>query len=195
VVPIHDRGGRPCCEHRWREYVNALPFVVTTGIPWRALPHDFAVSWSATHKHFTRWTSRGLWQRVLTMLRGQDRSADGRHEHPTAAVEDSSSVQSTPVPGPRRFDSAKKVDGIKRHILLDTAGRPPATHVTAANVQDRPALADPLMKNPCPSVTHVWAENGYTGQAGTQAATKAGIELQIVSGPKPVDGFVVQPRR
>ncbi|WP_157759651.1 hypothetical protein [Cellulosimicrobium cellulans] len=67
--------------------------------------------------------------------------------------------------------------------------------MTAANVQDRPALADPLMKNPCPSVTHVWAENGYTGQAGTQAATKAGIELQIVSGPKPVDGFVVQPRR
>ncbi|ARU51698.1 hypothetical protein CBR64_09595 [Cellulosimicrobium cellulans] len=35
-------------------------FDVTTGIPWRALPHDFTVSWSAAHKHFTRWTNRRL---------------------------------------------------------------------------------------------------------------------------------------
>ena len=27
--------------------------------PVRVLPHDFAVSWSATHKHFLRWTSDG----------------------------------------------------------------------------------------------------------------------------------------
>ncbi|WP_277512318.1 IS5 family transposase [Cellulosimicrobium cellulans] len=196
VAPTHTRGVRPCCEHRWREYVNALLIVVTTGIPWRALPHDFPVSWSATHKHFTKWTRRGLWQRVLTMLRRQDRIAQGRHEHPTAAVVDSSSVQSTPVPGPRGFDGAKKVDGINRHILVDTAGRFLAAHVTAANVQDRAAFTDLLTKNPCPSVAHVWADKGcYTGTAPAQAATKAGIELQIVSGPKPVGAFIVQPRR
>ncbi len=54
-MPVRgDRGGRPCCEHRWREYVNAPLFIVTTGIPWRSLPHDFTVTWSATHKHFTK---------------------------------------------------------------------------------------------------------------------------------------------
>lgn len=191
VVSVHDRGGRPRCEHRWREYVNALLIVVTTGIPWRALPHDFTVSWSATHQHFTKRTRRELWQRVLTMLRRQDRIAEGRHEHPTAAVVDSSPVQSTPVPGPRGFDGTKKVDGIKRHILVDTAGRLLAAHVTAATVQDRAAFADLHALNPCPSVAQVWADKGYTGQA----ATKAGIEHQIVSGPTPVGGFVVQPRR
>jgi transposase len=108
---------------------------------------------------------------------------------------DSSSVKSTPLAGPRGFDGAKKIDGIKRHILVDTAGRLLAVHATAANVQDRAAFADLLTKNPCPTVTHVWADKGYTGQTPTDAATAAGIELEIVSGPKPVGGFVVQPRR
>lgn len=89
----------------------------------------------------------------------------------------------------------KKVEGVKRHILVDTAGRLLAAHVTAANVQARAAFADLLTKNPCPSVAHVWADKGYTGQAPADAATAAGIELEIVSGPQPVGGFVVQPRR
>ncbi len=67
--------------------------------------------------------------------------------------------------------------------------------MTAANVQDRAAFADLLAKNPFPSVEHIWADKGYTRQAPTDAATSAGIELEIVSGPKPIGGFVVQPRR
>jgi hypothetical protein len=30
-----------------------------TGGTRRMLPHDFAVSWSATHKHFLRWARDG----------------------------------------------------------------------------------------------------------------------------------------
>jgi transposase len=175
--------------------VDALLFVVATGIPWRSLPHDFTVTWSATHKHFTRWTKKGLWERILAVARAEDRVHDGRDKAPTAAVVDSSSVKSTPVPGERGFDGAKKIDGIKRHILVDTAGRLLAVHVTPAHVQDRAAFADLLDKNPCPTIAHVWADKGYTGQAPALAATSAGVELEIVSGPKPASGFVVQPRR
>ncbi|MBM7821049.1 transposase [Cellulosimicrobium cellulans] len=102
--------------------MNALLFIVTTGIPWRSLPHDFTVTWSATHKHFTKWTNTRLWEQMLAGLRAEDRVHAGRDKAPTAAVVDSSSVKSTPVPGPRGFDGAKKIDGIKRHILVDTAG-------------------------------------------------------------------------
>lgn len=108
---------------------------------------------------------------------------------------DSSPVKATPVPGPRGFDGAKKIDVIKRHILVDTAGRLLAIHATPANTQDRAAFADLLAKNPCPSVAHVWADKGYTGPAPAAAATAAGIELEIICGPKPLGGFVVQPRR
>ena len=34
-----------------------------------------------------------------------------------------------------------------------------------------------------------------TGTTPAEAATAAGIKLDIVSGPKPADGFIVQPHR
>jgi transposase len=47
VVPTHPKGGRPCPPERWREYLNAMLYVARTGCPWRSLPHDFTVTWSA----------------------------------------------------------------------------------------------------------------------------------------------------
>src|SRR5665647_1159317 len=131
VVPAHPKGGRPCPAGRWREYMDAMGYVARTGCPWRALPHDFTVTWSATHKRFLVWTRSGLWSRLLRVLREEARQHTGRPRRPTGAVVDSSSVKGTPVAGPRGFDGA----------------------------------------------------------------TKAGVELEIVSGPKPVGGFIVQPRR
>ena len=103
-----------------------------------------------------------------------------------------------PVAGPRGFDGAKKIDGIKRHILVDTTGLLLGVHATPANVQDRAAFADLLTVSDCATVRKVWADKGYTGNAPATTATTAttaGIKLDIVSGPKPTDGFIVQPRR
>jgi transposase len=87
-------------------------YIVRTGCPWRHLPHDFAVTWSSTHKHFLLFTRTGLWSRLLRVLREQSRHRDGRNKRPTGAVMDSSSVKGTPVRGSRGFDAAKKIDGI-----------------------------------------------------------------------------------
>src|SRR5450756_2114218 len=163
VVPKHERGGRPCSQARWREYVNVLLYIARTGIPWRALPHDFTVTWSAAHKHFTRWTKTGLWKRLMRVLREEARTGAGRTAKPTAAIVDSSSVKGMPVAGPRGFDGAKKIDGIKRHILVDTTGLLLGVHATAANVQDRAAFADLLTVSDCATVRKVWADKGYTG--------------------------------
>ncbi|MCH9708123.1 MAG: transposase, partial [Actinomycetia bacterium] len=35
----------------------------------------------------------------------------------------------------------------------------------------------------------------YTGQTVTSAAARAGVTVDVVSGPKPGRGFIVQPRR
>lgn len=106
-------------------------------------------------------------------------------------------MKGTQVRGPRGFDGAKKVDGIKRHITVDTTGLLIAAHVTPANVQDRaafPALLSKTMRA-CSTVRKVWLDKGHTGPSVAAAAQKAGIEVEIVSGPKPARGFVVQPRR
>ena len=170
VVPTHHKGGRPCSQARWREYVDALLYITRTGCPWRALPHDFTAGWSAAHEHLTKWTRTGLWQRLLRVLREETRTRAGRKPKPTAAIVDSSSVKGMPLAGPRGFDGAKRIDGIKRHILVDTTGLLLAVHVTPANVQDRAAFADLLTTCDTKTVTKVRADKGYTGTAPAEAA-------------------------
>jgi transposase len=113
-------------------------------------------------------------------------------------VIDSSSVKGTPVRGPRGFDGAKKIDGIKRHIAVDTGGLLPAAHVTPPSVQHRAAFPALIRKTKrsCSTVEHVWLDGGYTGPTVAHAAERHGVSIEIVGGPKaPSGGFRVQPRR
>ncbi|MGH9244384.1 MAG: transposase [Acidimicrobiales bacterium] len=68
--------------------------------------------------------------------------------------------------GPRGFDRAKKINGIKRHIVVDSLGLLVAVLVTAGSVQDRAAAIDVLgpARHRCRRLTHIWADRGYTGQ-------------------------------
>jgi hypothetical protein len=89
----------------------------------------------------------------------QVRHAHGHNLEPSAGVIDSCSIKASPVRGPRGFDGAKKIDGIKRHIVVDTLGLLVAVLVTAAGVQDRAALPRLLGRAPsrCPRLGHLWA--------------------------------------
>ena len=193
----HDQRGRPIDADRVREYVDAILYVLRTGCPWRHLPHDYEVNWSSAHKRFLRWTRLGLFDVALHSLRESVRAAKGRGRTPTAAVVDSSSVKASPVVGPRGFDGAKKIDGIKRHILVDSGGLLLSVEVTAADVQDRAILPGLIKaaKKHCPDLTKIWADKGYTGPTTRELATTTGIDIDIVSGPKDQTGFKVQPRR
>ncbi len=161
------------------------------------LPHGFAISWSPTHKHLLRWARDGTWDRVLAQLRRQVRDAHGRNPEPTAGVIDSCSIKASPVCGPRGFDGAKKLDGIKRHVVVDTLGLLVAVLVTAASVQDRAAVPRLLARARyrCPRLGHLWADQGYTGAVVQAVSRILPFTIQIVGGIKPKGGFVVQPRR
>ena len=51
------------------------------------------------------------------------RLADGRQEHPTAAILDSRMLQSTPESGTRAgYDGAKRKRGSKVHLAVETLG-------------------------------------------------------------------------
>lgn len=170
-----------------------MPYVLRTGCAWRHLPHDFTVSWSAAHKHFLRWCRNGIWARILTTVRGEVRTRSGRRRRATAAVVDSSSVNTSPVAGPRGFDGAKKVDGVKRHLLVDSAGVLVAAVVTPADLQDRAAFPTLLgkAKRIAPTISHVWVDKGHPGTAVTTAAANTGVSVDVVCGPKTGHGFIV----
>ena len=96
----------------------------------------------------------------------------------------------------RGWDSAKKVNGRKRHIAVDTAGLILDVVITPACVQDRHG-ARPLLWNThraCRGVRLVWADAGYhAGKLATWAATLK-MTLQIVTKNDP-HTFEALPRR
>jgi transposase len=101
------------------------------------------------------------------------------------------------VARPCGFDGTKKVDGVKRHSLVDSAAAMVAALLTAADVQDREAFPklQRRAKRLTPTIAHIWLDKRYTATTVAVAATKAGVSIDIVSGPKPASGFQVQPRR
>lgn len=42
----------------------AILFVLVSGVPWRALPRAFTVSWQNAHRRFTQWSEAGLWDHL-----------------------------------------------------------------------------------------------------------------------------------
>ena len=191
------RGGRPE-KHCRRVVVDAIRYVVHNGCVWRALPADFP-PWRTVYGIYLRWNASGATAILHDRLREQARRAAGRASAPTAAVIDSQSVRAAPVVARagRGWDNAKKVNGRKRHIAVDTLGLLLAVVVTAASVQDRDA-AKPLLWNlrrAFPSITLAWADGGYAGKLVTWAATRLKLTLTIVRRPDDLHTFQVLPRR
>jgi transposase len=190
-------GGRPEAHPR-REIVNAIRYLVRSGCSWRQLPADFP-PWQTVYHHFNRWKADGTTGRLHDGLRAQVRAAAGRDPQPTAAVIDSQSVRGADtVPrASRGWDNAKKVNGRKRHIAVDTLGLIITIVVTAASVQDRDA-ARPLIWNLHRAgrrVRLVWADGGYAGKLVTWAKTALKLTLEIVRRPDDLHTFQVLPRR
>ncbi len=81
-------------------------------------------------------------------------------------------------------------------MLVDSAGVLVAAVVTEANVGNRAAFPKLLgnAKPIAPTNGHEWIDKGYTGQAVTTAATKTGVTVEVVTGPRPGHGFIGQPR-
>ena len=53
--------------HDNRRFVEAVLYRYRTGIPWRDLPERFG-DWKNTHKRFSRWAKKGVWQRLFEHL-------------------------------------------------------------------------------------------------------------------------------
>jgi putative transposase len=60
----------------------------------------------------------------------------GRKKSPSAAIIDSLTVKTSEVGGQRGYDAGKKINGRKRHMIVDTLGLILALVVHPADVQD-----------------------------------------------------------
>src|SRR5918998_4937566 len=161
-LPEPARRGRPRL-HGLRAILDAVFYVLKSGCPWRWLPREFP-PWKTVYDWFRRWRIDGTWERLNAELRELLRARLGRDPNPSAGIVDSQSARTTGVGGTERgFDPAKKVEGRKRHVLVDTEGLVLKARVHSAKVPDADGIKLLLesVRNRFTRLSHLWVDAGY----------------------------------
>jgi putative transposase len=161
------------------------------------------------YHYFRQWRLQGIWDTLHHALHVAVRVQAGSNPQPSAGIIDSQSVKTTMVGGPRGYDGGKKVNGRKRHLLVDTQGLMIRAVVHPADISDRDGARRVLASIPerCPRLRHVWVDMGYRGELIEWIKTDLGWSVEVVKRPAkwgrypidveppPMPAFTVLPRR
>ncbi|ACC76654.1 hypothetical protein Bphy_7770 (plasmid) [Paraburkholderia phymatum STM815] len=164
--------GRTASNNRW--FLEAVLWIARTGSPWRDLPAEFG-RWHTVYIRFSRWRSKGVWQRVVNALAGHteiehvmiDSTIVRAHQHSAGATKKS---------GPQALGRSRGGLSTKLHLAIDSTGRPLRLIVTEGQVADI-SCAVQLVEHLRTGA--VIADKGYDSDAFVQAirATHAKVVI------------------
>jgi transposase len=196
MLPEAKKRGRPPTDRR--RVVNAIFYVLKGGIPWRLLPKNYP-PWKTIYHIFRAWSLDNTWAALNDALRICLRAQERRDAQPTAAILDSQSVKADGHGGEVGFDAGKKINGRKRHILVDTLGLLLGVVVTPASCPERDGAQQVLQRVAgwFTKMRKIWVDGGYTGE-NFQSWVKdrwPKLEVEVVKRSESTKGFAVLPRR
>lgn len=70
LMPKSRKSARP----HDRRIMNAIFYVLRTGIPWRDLPERYG-PYTSAYNRFNRWSRRGVWKRIFDALAAKSRNS------------------------------------------------------------------------------------------------------------------------
>src|SRR5262249_42577321 len=180
LLPAAKPGGRPRSV-KLRDVLDGIFYILRGGCAWRMMPHDFP-PWSTCYDYFYKWRNDGTWARINDALRDRVRHRAGRQKSPSMGIIDSQSVKTTEQGGPHGKDAHKKVNGRKRHIVVDTLGLVMAAAVHAADIQDRDGAKLVLKKllGRFARLKKILADGIYNGGIGEWTKEVCGWILELV---------------
>ncbi|KAF2776936.1 transposase [Streptomyces sp. OM5714] len=123
----------------------------------------------------------------------------GKGPRAVATIIDSQSVEAASTVGKdsRGHHPGKKINGRKRHLVVDTRGLPLMVMVTPASLYDSRAAKEVLFRLRLmhPEITIVRADRAYVGKLVTWAKKHLNPTSKTVARPKDSSGFALPPRR
>jgi putative transposase len=134
LLPLDRNGpGRPI-ELDMRQTVDAMFYINRTGCQWENMPKDYP-NHNSVYYHYRKWCTGGIWKLINTALRKLDRQKRGRNPDLSASIINTQSTKTTEAGGEPSFDVFKRINGRKRHIVVDTIGNLLEVAVHAAGIQ------------------------------------------------------------
>jgi putative transposase len=177
--------------------MNAILYVLRNGCIWADLPKEYP-NYNSVYYHYRKWCRLGVWSAINESLRRQARQRAGRTPEASAGSVDSQTIKTTEAGGERGYDAGKKINGRKRHIVVDTIGFLIEVVVHAANIQGREGaklVLDKLSPDAKRCLKKLWADAGYRGHLVDWVHANITATLEIVERDPNTKGFKLIPYR
>src|SRR5262252_1085996 len=160
LMPKSRKSARP----HDRRIMNAIFYVLRTGMPRRDLPERYG-PYTSAYNRFNRWSRRGVWKRIFDALAAKSRNS--------LYLIDSTIVKAHRAASGAKGGEKNQAIGISRggrttkiHAVVDGKGRPLNFSVTGGQVHDSQVVEEVLNTPRSPLV--VTADKAYDSQTARQ---------------------------